>query len=94
MLGAVTFGHEAIKPVIEAIIGLAEACAKEPWELPEEEVDTALVDRIRASAEAPLRAAYAIAGKTERQDKVAAAKAETAGSSATTTALPAFSTAR
>ena len=78
MLGAVTFGHEAIKPVIEAIIGLAEACAKEPWELPEERVDTALVERIRASAEAPLRAAYAIAGKTERLEKVAAAKAETA----------------
>ena len=78
MLGAVTFGHEAVKPVIEAIIGLAEACAKEPWELPEEEVDTALVERIRASAEAPLRAAYSIAGKTERLDKVAAAKSETA----------------
>ncbi|MDE0387297.1 MAG: polyribonucleotide nucleotidyltransferase, partial [Rhodospirillales bacterium] len=78
MLGAVTFGHEAIKPVIEAIIGLAEACAKEPWELPEEDVDTALVERIRASADAPLRAAYTIAGKTERLEKVAAAKAETA----------------
>ena len=77
MLGAVTFGHEAIKPVIEAIIGLAEACAKEPWELPEEDVDTALVERIRASAETPLRAAYTIAGKTERLEKVAAAKADT-----------------
>ena len=78
MLGAVTFGHEAVKPVIDTIISLAEACAKEPWELPEEEVDTALVERIRASAEAPLRAAYAIAGKTERLEKLAAAKAETA----------------
>ena len=78
MLGAVTFGHEAIKPVIDAIVSLAEACAKEPWELPEEQVDTALVERIRASAEAPLREAYAIAAKTERQEKVAAAKAETA----------------
>ena len=78
MLGAVTFGHEAIKPVIDTIINLAEACAKEPWELPEEQVDTALVERIRASAEAPLRAAYAIAGKTERLEKVAAAKADTA----------------
>ncbi len=78
MLGAVTFGHEAIKPVIDAIVGLAEACAKEPWELPEEQVDTALVERIRASAEAPLREAYAIAAKTERQEKVVAAKAETA----------------
>ena len=78
MLGAVTFGHEAIKPVIDTIISLAEACAKEPWELPVEEVDTALVERIRSSAEAPLREAYAIAGKTERQEKVSAAKAETA----------------
>ncbi len=78
MLGAVTFGHESVKPVIEAIISLAEACAKEPWELPEEEVDTALVERIRASAEASLRTAYSVAGKTERQDKVAAAKSETA----------------
>ena len=78
MLGAVTFGHEEIKPVIEAIVSLAEACAKEPWELPEEQVDTSLVERIRASAEAPLREAYAIAGKTERMEKVTAAKAETA----------------
>ena len=78
MLGAVTFGHEEIKPVIEAIVSLAEACAKEPWELPEEQVDTVLVERIRASAEAPLREAYAIAGKTERMEKVTAAKAETA----------------
>ena len=78
MLGAVTFGHEAIGPVIDAIVSLAEACAKEPWELPEEQVDTALVDRIRASAEGPMRDAYAIAAKTERQEKVAAAKAETA----------------
>ena len=78
MLGAVTFGHEAVGPVIEAIVGLAEACAKEPWELPEEEVDEGLVARIRASAEASLRGAYAIAGKTERQEKVATAKAETA----------------
>ena len=78
MLGAVTFGHDAIKPVIDTIISLAEACAKEPWELPVEDVDTALVERIRSSAEAPLRSAYAIAGKTERQEKVSAAKAETA----------------
>ena len=78
MLGAVTFGHEAIRPVIDAIVGLAEACAKEPWELPEEQVDTALVERIRASAEGPMRDAYAIAAKTERLEKVAAAKAGTA----------------
>src|SRR6478736_5410376 len=33
MLGAVTFGHQSFQPVINAIIELAETCAKEPWEL-------------------------------------------------------------
>ena len=35
MLGAVVFGQEGYKPVIDAIISLAEAAAKEPWDLPE-----------------------------------------------------------
>src|SRR6516164_5702915 len=34
MLGAVTFGHQEFQPVIDAIINLAETCAKEPWSLP------------------------------------------------------------
>jgi polyribonucleotide nucleotidyltransferase len=34
MLGAVTFGHTAFQPVIQAIIELAEHAAKEPWPLP------------------------------------------------------------
>src|ERR1700742_3091800 len=36
MLGAVTFGHAAFQPVINAIIDLAEHAAKEPWPLPEQ----------------------------------------------------------
>jgi polyribonucleotide nucleotidyltransferase len=42
MLGAVTFGHTAFQPVIQAIIELAEHAAKEPWALKEpseEEID-------------------------------------------------------
>src|SRR5487761_1661987 len=35
MLGAVSLGHAAFQPVIQAIIELAEHAAKEPWELPE-----------------------------------------------------------
>ena len=31
MLGAVMFGHREFQPVIQAIIELAEAAAKEPW---------------------------------------------------------------
>src|SRR4051794_5547331 len=34
MLGAVMFGHQQFQPVIQAIIELAEACAKDPWDLP------------------------------------------------------------
>ena len=78
MLGAVTFGHEAIAPVIDAIVDLAEACAKEPWEIAENGVDPALAARIGDAARDALREAYAIAGKTERQERVAAIKAETA----------------
>ena len=32
MLGAVTFGHEQMQPVIDMIVSMAEACAKEPRE--------------------------------------------------------------
>jgi polyribonucleotide nucleotidyltransferase len=32
MLGAVSYGHEESKKVIDLIINLAEECAKEPWE--------------------------------------------------------------
>src|ERR1700739_1097361 len=34
MLGAVTFGHREFQPVIQAIIHLAETCAREPWSVP------------------------------------------------------------
>ena len=32
MLGAVKFGHEAMQPVIDLIIGFAEESAKEPFD--------------------------------------------------------------
>ena len=40
MLGAVTFGHEAMRPVIQAIIELAEVAAKEPWAIAEPAPET------------------------------------------------------
>lgn len=33
MLGAVAFGHDSFQPVIDAIIDLANAAAKEPFDL-------------------------------------------------------------
>src|SRR5215475_1957803 len=44
MLGAVMFGHKSFQPVIQAIIELAEACAKEPWELPGKPANYAQVE--------------------------------------------------
>jgi polyribonucleotide nucleotidyltransferase len=75
MLGAVSFGHSAFQPVIQAIIELAEVAAKEPWPLPEpSEEERALRSRLDVLAHAALAEAYREPQKLVRQDKVAAAK--------------------
>jgi polyribonucleotide nucleotidyltransferase len=75
MLGAVTFGHAAFQPVIQAIIELAEHSAKDPWPLPEVSEETKmLTGRVDALARADLRAAYTETVKQVRQEKISAAK--------------------
>ncbi len=74
MLGAVTFGHREMQPVIDMIIALAEEAAKDPWTLEEEEIDEGFRTRLRELAEPGLREAYAIRAKSERQEKIAAVK--------------------
>ena len=75
MLGAVTFGHQAFQPVIQAIIALAEVAAKEPWPLPEEtEADKALRARTIALSHDALVEAYQEPHKLLRQDKAGAAR--------------------
>ena len=76
MLGAVNFGHDAIKPVIEAIIDLAESCAKEPRDLPEEPAETSTINDILKDFEGAFEAAYKIADKAERQAAVGAVRTE------------------
>jgi polyribonucleotide nucleotidyltransferase len=75
MLGAVTFGHKEMQPVIDMIIELAEQAAKDPWnfEAPKDEELTAKVKEI---AEADLRAAYKILAKQERSNKLDEIKAK------------------
>ena len=75
MLGAVMFGHEANQEVINAIIELAEACAKEPRALtqPPEYLEGLKAD-VAAAAETDLREAYAETVKAVRQEKIAAVK--------------------
>ncbi len=75
MLGAVTFGHAAFQPVIQAIIELAEHAAREPWALPEpSEAETALKHRIDALGRTAIAEAYKEQVKQERYAKVGAAK--------------------
>ena len=79
MLGAVTFGHAAFQPVIQAIIDLAEHSAKDPWPLPEPSAEQqALTARIDALARDNIRAAYTETVKQIRQEKIAAAKSAAA----------------
>ena len=73
MLGAVVFGQKHFQPVLDAIVKLAERAAKEPWELKPKD-DAEMIARVRAIGESELGAAYAIAGKHERRDSVAAVK--------------------
>jgi polyribonucleotide nucleotidyltransferase len=75
MLGAVTFGHQNFQPVIEAIIELAETCAKEPWAMAEAlPGKAAMEDELRKLLAKPLDAAYRERGKQERQNQLEAAK--------------------
>jgi polyribonucleotide nucleotidyltransferase len=77
MLGAVMFGHKAFQPVIDAIIELAEKCAKDPWPLPSAAPAMETVrGRFKSELSKPLSEAYAERQKSARHDKVAAVKTQ------------------
>ena len=79
MLGAVMFGHRSFQPVIQAIIELAEACAKEPIPVPAGPAGAdVIVKRVHDLAEAGLRAAYGERIKQTRHAKIEAVKEEVA----------------
>jgi polyribonucleotide nucleotidyltransferase len=80
MLGAVTFGHQSFQPVIDAIIELAETCAKEPWAMADPLPEKAEVEaRLRRDIGPLLEAAYKEQGKQERSNRLEAAKAQAVG---------------
>ena len=76
MLGAVNFGHQSVKPVIDAIIELAESCAKEPRALPEEPAEIADINKVLKDFAKAFEAAYKIADKTDRQAALNEVRAE------------------
>ena len=78
MLGAVTFAHEQIQPVIDLIVSLAEDCAKEPFDFQPPDY-SALYEVVKGLGEDKMRAAYAITDKQQRVAAVSAAKEEIKG---------------
>ena len=80
MLGAVTFGHRQFQPVIQAIIELAETCAREPWDLPQSVTEhDAIESRLRDAVGPLVEAAYREHGKQDRSNLLDAAKLRVSG---------------
>jgi polyribonucleotide nucleotidyltransferase len=77
MLGAVTFGQKAYQEVIDAIIDFAEACAKDPWDVPQSpDTYEPTKARLVELAEEPLRTAYGETVKQVRVEAISAVKAD------------------
>src|SRR5580658_10519304 len=75
MLGAVMFGHQQFQPVIQAIIELAEAAAKEPWDLPPVSPEAEEIEaKVREAVAADLATAYREQQKQARSDRLDTAK--------------------
>ena len=76
MLGAVMFGHKANQEIINSIVDLAQACAKDPRDVPETpEIVGQIKSAVQELSEDGLREAYSITEKSARQDKISSIKA-------------------
>ena len=73
MLGAVKFGHDAMQPVIDMIIEMAEEGAKEPFDFQSPD-HSELYAKVAKAGEKAIRDAFSIREKQERYAAVAAAK--------------------
>jgi polyribonucleotide nucleotidyltransferase len=74
MLGAVMYGFAQMQTVIKAINEFAAEVNKEKWTWTAPEENTAVIDAVAANAQEAIAAAYAIADKIERQDKLSEIK--------------------
>ncbi|MEM8555577.1 MAG: polyribonucleotide nucleotidyltransferase, partial [Pseudomonadota bacterium] len=75
MLGAVKFGHDAMQPVIDLIISLAEEAAKEPFDFQPPDYSD-LYAAVKAAGETQMRAAFALTDKQERTSAISQARAD------------------
>ena len=73
MLGAVTFAHEQMQPVIDLIVEMAEDAAKEPFDFQPADYSD-LYAAAKSAGETEMRAAFALTDKQERTAAVNAAR--------------------
>ena len=73
MLGAVKFGHDAMQPVIDMIIDLAEDAAKDMFDFVPADY-SALYAKVETAGENAMRAAFANTDKQERTAAISAAR--------------------
>ncbi len=78
MLGAVMFGHEKQQTVIKEIEEFAKQVNRPVWDWVKPAEDTALIDAVKADAEAAVGDAFRIVDKLERQNKLAEIQKATA----------------
>jgi polyribonucleotide nucleotidyltransferase len=74
MLGAVTFGHQGLQAVIQAVRELAAEVGTEAWDWSAPEADAGIAEQVAAAATQGLTDAYAIADKMQRRDAIAGVK--------------------
>ena len=70
MLGAVVFGHDQMQVAIAAINELAAEIGKPAWDWQAPEVNTSLVDAVKAQATTALTDAYQISDKQDRYTSI------------------------
>lgn len=78
MLGAVMFGHEQQQTVIKEIEEFAKQVNRPVWDWVKPTEDTALIEAVKADAEAAVGDAFRIVDKLERQNKLAEIQKATA----------------
>lgn len=78
MLGAVMFGHEQQQTVIKEIEEFAKQVNRPVWDWVKPAEDTALIEVVKADAEAAVGDAFRIVDKLERQNKLAEIQKATA----------------
>ena len=76
MLGAVSFGHQAMQTAIQAINALVAAAGKPKWDWAAPPANTELEGAVASLASAALSDAYSLVVKQDRRDKIAAIKAK------------------